>query len=62
MSNVLKQLFEFQKYEANAHLDKVINSVQETDMHSLSDEDLTLINAGQNIPCAKQDKKDGNRD
>lgn len=56
MSQVLGQLFEYQRFQKNSHLDALIRATearyQSMDMsyyRELSDEDLTLVNAAGDI-------------
>ena len=57
MENKLKDLFEYQKFEKNAHLDRLI---QETlNRHygtQLSDDDLEFVNAAGDVQTPKHNK------
>lgn len=62
MNNALKQLFDFQKFESNDHLSKVIEDVDASNFNLISDKDLFLVNAGTNIPTVQEDKNYGDRE
>lgn len=45
MENKLKQMFDYQKFEGNERLQKVIDSTQSKFGTKLEDDDLEMINA-----------------
>lgn len=45
MEKKLKVLFDYQHFERNAHLAKLISETESQYARELSDEDLTLVNA-----------------
>lgn len=60
MENKLKSLFEFQKFEKNEHLDRLIQeSLSRYEKTELSEDDLFLVNAaGPSNPQKPNDKFD----
>ncbi|MCQ2420525.1 MAG: hypothetical protein MJ118_05260 [Clostridia bacterium] len=50
MENTLKKLFEYQKFEQNARLAKLIAETEARQAAELSDEDLELVTAAGDIP------------
>ena len=45
MKNNLKSLFDYQRFEKNEHLEKLIGESENRCAKELSDDDLTLVNA-----------------
>ena len=45
MDKKLKSMFEYQKFERNAHLEKLINETEARYSAELSDEDVSMVNA-----------------
>ena len=59
MSTVLKKLFEFQKYENNEHLDKVISDTKMNDAQMLSEDELSMVSAAKFITSTDRTSKSG---
>ena len=49
MENKLKKLFEYQRFEQNTSLENLISESEDRFAQSLSDEDLTYVNAAGEI-------------
>lgn len=45
MENILRKLFDYQKFENNPRLSKIIDEVQTADENELSDDDLFFVSA-----------------
>lgn len=60
MEQKLKNLFDFQKFEKNSRLQKIIDdSINRYESFELSDDDLSFVNAaGTAVPRKKNDKTD----
>lgn len=58
METMIKKLFDYQKFEGNARLKKICDSVEAefAEMEELSDDDLFMVAAGKTIE-KKDDKK-----
>lgn len=46
MEKMLKKLFDYQKFEQNKELEKVLCEAETMEWKSLSDEELTMVSAG----------------
>lgn len=65
MENKLRKLFEYQRFENNSRLEKLINETESRYAAALSDGDLFMVNAAGDIPAGlghlveenKQEKK-----
>lgn len=57
MEKTLKTLFDFQKFDGNPHLSKLIEETESLYENTLSDEDLDLVNAAGINPYEKQSDK-----
>lgn len=49
MENILKKLFDYQKFENNENLEKIIKDSQKKRLAKLSDDKLQLLNAAGDI-------------
>ena len=56
MSDRLKSLFEYQKFEKNDKLDKLIKETEGRTLDRLSDDALDMVNAAGNIEKIKVSK------
>lgn len=53
MENMLKKLFDYQKFEKNKNLGKMIKNVEDKYSAELSDESLSFVNAAGDIDSSK---------
>ena len=60
MERKLKALFEFQRFEKNAHLDKLISETENRYARKLSDDELTMVNAAGELPNSLDPNNSGN--
>lgn len=57
MENRLNKLFEFQKFENNSRLAKLIQETESRYGSALSDDDLDIVSAAGEIPVQNEDEK-----
>lgn len=57
MENRLNKLFEFQKFENNSRLAKLIQETESRYGSALSDDDLDIVSAAGEIPVKNKDEK-----
>lgn len=51
MENKLRKLFEYQRFENNSRLEKLISETESRYAAALSDDDLFMVNAAGDIPA-----------
>ena len=52
MEKKLKKLFEYQRFERNEHLERLISKTESRAANELSDEDLSFVNAAGEMKLA----------
>lgn len=57
MENRLNKLFEFQKFENNSRLAKLIQETESRYGSALSDDDLDIVSAAGEIPVQNEDEE-----
>lgn len=61
MENVLKNLMDYQRFEGNARLAKLIQETENRYCNELNDDDLELVNAAGDINQGNMVKKYGRK-
>ena len=63
MEKKIKKLFDYQRFEKNEKLEKLIRDTESRYATELSDDDLSFVSAaGEDTPPAEEPLTDGNKD